>query len=232
MTRTFEALAVGLVILSSSAQVACSNARDRGSTTQSNQSVGAAISELDSHAKVGADSSPFIVGVWKFIRGAYGGTPTVDTEFRFINPTNLDVTLEYAFFEADDGSFCGCDRDDLSPNKTTIYTVLGEAINAPAFPTPEIPFQFSCHGQSGALKAIVFKNKGQKILLDDTTQVGFQLHAFGGIVETPDGQGNFNFLQGNIMSESPMLGVAISDSTRDDVRMIHEDCTKILGPLD
>ncbi len=47
-------------------------------------------------------SSPYIVGTWRFDPG--GGTPTVDTEFRFVNPTPLAVTLEYAFYELD-GTF-------------------------------------------------------------------------------------------------------------------------------
>jgi len=227
---------MGLACLSAVVEVACSSAADRSGSVRANDSVAATItSEIRddnerSSKKTSADSSPFITGVWKFVRSD-AGTPSVDTEFRFINPTDLTVTLEYAFFEADTGAFCGCDRDTLTPNKTTIYTVLGESINAPQFPTSTIPFQFSCQGTSGALKAIVFKNRGERILLDDATQVGFQTHAFGGIQETSDGMGNFNFLVGTVMTESPMVGVAITDSTRDDVRTIHQQCVTILGPL-
>jgi hypothetical protein len=228
---------MGLACLSAVVEVACSSAADHGGSVRANDSVAATLSsdirdenDRNSRKTTSADSSPFITGVWKFIRSD-AGTPSVDTEFRFINPTSLTVTLEYAFFEADTGVFCGCDRDTLTPNKTTIYTVLGEAINAPQFPTPSIPFQFSCQGTSGALKAIVFKNKGERIFLDDATQVGFQTHAFGGIQETSDGMGNFNFLVGTVMTEAPMVGVAISDSTREDVRIIHDQCTKIIGPL-
>jgi hypothetical protein len=154
---------------------------------------------------------------WKFTSS--DDTPTADSEFRFINPTRDSLTLEYAFYELS-GAFCGCDRDDFPPNQTTVYTILDEKNNQPS------PL-FTCTGTSGAVKAIVFKNKGQHIFLDDATQVGFQTHAFGNINEhTPD-----VFLTGSVMTEAPMQGVAIDEETTEEVRTIHEQCVQFLGPL-
>ena len=74
----------------------------------------------------------FIVGAWKLVCDTTQcQQPIVDTEFRFTNPTNLTLTLEYAFFE-NDGTFCGCDRDTLAPNKTTVYTASGERNSTPS----------------------------------------------------------------------------------------------------
>jgi hypothetical protein len=171
-----------------------------------------------------ADSSPFIVGQWKFVAAPDGGTPSVDTEFRFINPTSDSVTLEYAFFEAD-GTFCGCDRDDFPRNKTTVYTMLDEVQLGSALPGG--PLVFSCKGAAGALKSIVFKNKGQNIFLDDAAQVGFQTHALGGIKEEDVSP----FLTGNVMTEAPLQGIAITDSTRKEILSIHQQCVTVNGPL-
>jgi hypothetical protein len=79
-----------------------------------------------------SESSPFIVGAWKLVCDTTACQhPVVDTEFRFTNPTTLTLTLEYAFFE-NDGTFCGCDRDTLPPNKTTVYTASGERTSTPS----------------------------------------------------------------------------------------------------
>src|SRR5215831_10379461 len=78
-----------------------------------------------------ADSGPYLVGHWKlhdsFTDGGVLNTPIVtdNTEFVFLNPTPLTLTLEYAFFDSD-GNFCGCDRDTLMPNGRTRYTMIGE----------------------------------------------------------------------------------------------------------
>jgi hypothetical protein len=228
--KTSTALFASAVVLGSTSQLACKGAsNDRTAQTGESVTVAAARDDNDNRS---AASSPFIVGEWKFMP-TDAGTPAFDTEFRFINPTNETVFLEYAFFEPD-GTFCGCDRDILPPNKTTIYTVLGESQTASPGPNPppNIPFQFSCQPfTSGALKAFVFKSRGQHIFLDDTTQAGFQTHAFGGIMETPDGVGNFNLLTGTVMTEAEMTGISVSDSTRDDIRSIHTQCLAVQGPL-
>jgi hypothetical protein len=169
----------------------------------------------------GRASSPYIVGTWKFIPN--GATPSVDTEVRFINPTNLTVTLEYAFFELD-GTFCGCDRDVFEPNKTTIYTMADEL--ALGSPLPGGPAVFSCKGNSGALKSIVFLSRGQQIFLDEASQVGFTTHVFGDIIE-----GDNSFLQGRVMTEAGMQPVPINEETREEIRKIHEQCVTVNGPL-
>lgn len=166
-------------------------------------------------------STPFIIGTWKFVANGTD-TPSVDTEFRFINPTPLTVTLEYAFYELD-GTFCGCDRDEFQPNKTTIYTMLAEALLPP--PLPNGPAVFSCKGTSGALKSIVFLNQGHQIFLGDASQVGFQTHAFGNLVETDTS------LQGAVMTEAMMAPVPIDDATREEIRTIHAQCVTVNGPL-
>jgi hypothetical protein len=172
--------------------------------------------------KATGESSPFIVGVWKFVPTG-NESPSVDTEFRFINPTDLTLNIEYAFFELD-GTFCGCDRDVMEPNKTVIYTVLQESQTPTPVPTSVISNLFSCKGTSGALKSIVFKNKGNDIFLDDATQVGFQTTAFAGIVES-------NLFQGSVMTESGLKGIAVTDATKGDIRRIHEQCVTVQGPL-
>jgi hypothetical protein len=232
--KVFAACILGSLTVGLLGMVACNSGWDRTPTANAQEGVTTKTTTADLRHEERASqgpSSPFIAGVWKFIP-TNGGAPAADTEFRFVNTTNETVKLEYAFFEAD-GTFCGCDRDTLVPNKTTTYTVLGEAQTASPGPNPppSIPFQFSCHGTSGALQAFVFKNHGAHIFLDDTTQVGFQTHAFGGIVETPDNMGNFNFLTGNVMTEATMGPITISDSTRDDIRAIHEQCITVQGPL-
>ncbi len=166
-------------------------------------------------------STPFIVGTWKFVPNG-SGTPSVDTEFRFINPTRLTTTLEYAFYELD-GTFCGCDRDQFDPNKTTIYTMLAESLLPP--PLPNGPPVFSCKGTSGALKSIVFRTRGQDISLDEASQVGFQTHAFGNLVETDTS------LQGAVMTEATMAPVLINQATREEIRKIHEQCVSVNGPV-
>ena len=66
------------------------------------------------------DSSPYLIGHWKLNDQFSDFKPpglnisTGNTEFVFLNPTNLTLTLEYAFFGVANGiTFCGCDRDTL-----------------------------------------------------------------------------------------------------------------------
>src|SRR5215469_1545743 len=73
---------------------------------------------------IAQDSSPYIVGHWRLNDSFQDFTPgspitTDNTDFVFLNPTGLTLTLEYAFFAAPDGTFCGCDRDTLHPNGRT-----------------------------------------------------------------------------------------------------------------
>jgi hypothetical protein len=172
-------------------------------------------------------SSPYIVGAWKF-QTNQSGSPTVDSEFRFINPTKLSLTLEYAFFELD-GTFCGCDRDDFPPNKTTVYTMFQESQLGPAIPNG--PPVFSCTGPGGALKSIVFLSDGNDIVLDDASQVGFQTHAFGVLLDTDPPTSAGGNLQGQVMTEAGMQAVSINEATRKEIRKIHEQCVTVNGPL-
>lgn len=170
------------------------------------------------------ESSPFIVGAWKFAQQA-DGTITADTEFRFINPTDVTLNLEYAFFEADTGKICGCDSDQLAPNQTTIYTVKEEK---------DENF-FRCVGKSGALKSIVFltrNGKKDKIFLDDATHTGFQTHVFaspnGPVVER-DPNDPTDFLTGGTMTEAGMKGITINKATIEDIELLHRRCPEFLS---
>jgi hypothetical protein len=228
MKQVFSLCALGALILGSVPQLACSSGDNGSVGSKSSALVATAAAaergndEDDKDANKSADSSPFVVGVWKFANTDSG--PTVDTEFRFINPTTETLTLEYAFFDKE-GTFCGCDRDNFVPNQTTEYTMLDEKRLAP--PLQDGPPVFFCNGTSGALKSIVFKNKGQHIFLDDAAQVGFQIHAFGHIVETdPSAE-----LLGSVMTEAALQGIALTPSTRKEIREIHENCVKVNGPL-
>lgn len=172
---------------------------------------------------VGSESSPLIIGEWKLVCNTSPcptpvSNPIVDTEFRFVNPTRLNATLEYAFFE-NDGTFCGCDRDTFTPNKTTVYTVSGERNSNPSLMT--------CKGNSGALKSIVFaKHEGDKILIDGATQTGFQTHLFRNITMAADG----STFYADTMAEAGMKGVAITDQTLAEITAIHRACVNFLGP--
>jgi hypothetical protein len=231
MRERIVACTRGGLLLVAMAASACSNPADHGTSPRGTgvfvSSASAAERDDDSKERTSikpADSSPFVVGVWKFVKQPGSEVPTIDTEFRFINPTNKTLTLEYAFFEAD-GTFCGCDRDDFPPNKTTEYTMLDETQLAP--PLPNGPAVFSCKGTSGALKSIVFKSNGHHIFLDDAEQIGFQTHAFGSISESDQAA----FLTGTVMTEAPLQGIALNPSTREEIRAIHERCNTVNGPL-
>ena len=179
----------------------------------------------ENESQSGGESSPFVVGDWKFpeTQCDSGSTITADTEFRFINPTDRTFTIEYAFFELD-GTFCGCDRDDIDSNATVLYTIAQEV---------EGGF-FTCSGRSGALKSIFFKIRDGKLVLDGAEQVGFQTHAFasanGEIVE-PDPNIPSDFLVGPIMTEAGLEGVVINDRTFADILKIHAQCADFLGPI-
>jgi hypothetical protein len=172
------------------------------------------------------ESSPYIVGAWKFEMDK-SGAPTVDTEFRFINPTKLSLTLEYAFYELD-GTFCGCDRDDFPGNKSTVYTMFQESQLGPAMQGG--PPVFSCTGTNGGLKSIVFLSDGENLKLDDASQVGFQTHAFGDLMGDPATAAGTN-LTGKVMTEAGMQAVPIDEATRKEIEQIHAQCVTVNGPL-
>ena len=162
------------------------------------------------------DSSPYVVGHWRlndsFADFSPGATITTDnTDFVFLNPTNLTLTLEYAFFAAPDGTFCGCDRDTLQPNGRTRYTMLGEQQGG-SFSTNLCPTQ-----TEGVLKSIVFTKVDKKgnIVVDDALQAGVQIH----IVGSSPGE----------RSESNLQGVTVNDATRREMNQIHQQCVKFLG---
>jgi hypothetical protein len=181
---------------------------------------------------VAGEPTPFVVGVWKLIQKEKGkGHPVeVDTEVRFINPTQLTVTLEYAFFELD-GTFCGCDRDTFQPNKTTIYTMNDETTTL----SPINKVVFTCKGDSGALKSIVFEgttNTGQ-VTLGKASQVGFTTHVFGDVNEDPVS----HFLRGKVMTEAGMIPVPVFGGdttpitgTAAEIQAIHDLCVTVNGP--
>src|SRR5262249_42075970 len=133
----------------------------------------------------GENSSPYVVGQWNlqdsfkdFKRGTAAAIITDNTAFTFINPTNLTLTLEYAFFaSASDGTFCGCDRDTLNPNGRTRYTMVAEQQGG----------QFSrslCPTQTdGVLKSIVFES-ATSIGTDGALQAGLEIHTAGSSLRT------------------------------------------------
>ena len=161
---------------------------------------------------VAQDSSPYVVGHWR-LNDSFSdfkpGPPirTENTDFVFVNPTSLTLTLEYAFF-APDGTFCGCDRDTLQPNGRTRYTMLGEQ-QASIFSTKLCPTQ-----TEGVLKSIVFTSADQ-IGKGDAVQAGVQVHISG------NGPGQ--------SSESNLQGVTINPTTVQEMNSIHKQCVGFIG---
>jgi hypothetical protein len=170
------------------------------------------------------DSSPYLIGHWK-LNDAFsdfkppGSTiSTGNTEFVFLNPTNLVLTLEYAFFGvAADGTttFCGCDRDTLRANGRVRYTMLGEKQGG-LFSTQLSPTQ-----TDGTMKTIVFpKGKpGPTSPPGDELEAGYQIDLFGG------GR-----------TEAPLLavpifnGTAINQGVSGEITAVHDACDAFLGP--
>jgi hypothetical protein len=165
------------------------------------------------------DTSPYVVGHWRLNDSFQDFTPgpaikTINTDVIFLNPTDLILTLEYAFF-APDGTFCGCDRDTLRPNGRTRYTLLGEEQSTPMplFSKALCPTQ-----TEGVLKSIVFTgvNVDGNIVVGDALQAGIQVHIFG----PAPGQ----------RSESNLQGVTINPTTTREMNKIHKACVAFLGP--
>jgi hypothetical protein len=160
---------------------------------------------------VAQDSSPYVVGHWRLndsFQDFKPGAPitTDNTDFIFLNPTHLTLTLEYSFFAAPDGTFCGCDRDTLQPNGRTRYTMLGEKQGG-QFSTALCPTQ-----TEGAMKAIVFTSPPNMspIVVSDALQAGVQIHIYG----SASGQ----------RSESNLQGVTITNATTAEMNAIHKAC--------
>ena len=179
----------------------------------------------------GDESSPYVVGAWKF--EMKGVTPTVDTEFRFINPTPQQLILEYAFFDQG-GHFCGCDRDTFDPNKSTVYTMFQELNLGPAIPGK--PPVFNCPGTNGAVKSIVFTTDwdGDGIVLGDASQVGFQTTVAGVDPETDPSVaagGNLKSGPGGFMTEASLQAISINEKTKLEIENIHTQCVSVNGPV-
>jgi hypothetical protein len=171
------------------------------------------------------DSSPYLIGHWKlndnfsdFTAGSGSPIPTENTEFVFLNPTNLTLTLEYAFFATNDNDpkkktiFCGCDRDILQPNGRTRYTMLAEKQGGQfSTDTHHCPTQ-----TDGTMKTIVFTSKiPDPVKIDDALQAGYQIDVFG---------------KGTGRTEAGLLAVAINDETTAEIQEIHNKCIKFIKP--
>ena len=156
------------------------------------------------------NASPYVVGQWnlddKFKDFKHGDPIETDNSaFTFQNPTDLTLTLEYAFF-ASDGTFCGCDRDTLAPNGRTRYTMQAEKEGG----------QFSrtlCPTQTdGTLKSIVFVSS-TSIGTDDALQAGLQIH----LGEDSD-----------VRSESDLDAVPVTTTTTREMNHIHTLCNSFI----
>jgi hypothetical protein len=236
--RTFTKLA-GLLVLGSTIEPSCVRAGAQEEVLPADDSAAPTKPQAGHRSESkpkGGESSPFIMGVWKFIPSSFDDSPLVDSEFRFLNPTDLTLTIEYAFYELDD-TFCGCDRDTFVPGpggkSTVVYTLLGESRTPTG--NVDIPNAFSCSGLSGAVKSIVFLPDGTKLNFDGAQQVGFQTHVHGQVQELGGTSvmgapiNNFTFLQGAVMTEAGMKGIFFNEAAEDEAQKVHQQCVSILG---
>jgi hypothetical protein len=164
------------------------------------------------------DSSPYLIGHWKLHDDFSDFKPpgskisTDNTEFVFLNPTNLVLTLEYAFFGvAADGTttFCGCDRDTLQANGRVRYTMIGEKQGG-QFARQLCPTQ-----TDGTMKTIVFpmKNSGPTSPPGDELQAGYQIDLFsGGRTEAP------------LLAVPIFNGIAINQAVSGEITAVHNAC--------
>jgi hypothetical protein len=164
------------------------------------------VAFIPSTLTMAQNSSPYVVGQWNLndkLKDFKHGHPikTENSVFIFLNPTDLTLTLEYAFF-ASDGTFCGCDRDTLAPNGRTRYTMQAEKEGG----------QFSrtlCPTQTdGTLKAIVFASNAT-IGTDAALQAGLQIHL------SDDNE---------VRSEADLEAVPINTATIREINHIHSLC--------
>jgi len=161
---------------------------------------------------IAQNSSPYVVGQWnlqdkfKDFKGKGGAIITDNSAFTFLNPTPLTLTLEYAFF-AHDGTFCGCDRDTLSPNGRTRYTMQGEQQGG-QFSTMLCPNQ-----TDGTLKSIVFVPASSPLFgTDGALQAGLEIHIGGGQ-----------------RTESALDAVPVTSTTISEMSSIHNQCVSFIG---
>ncbi|HZT27698.1 MAG TPA: hypothetical protein VFA57_18555 [Pseudolabrys sp.] len=170
------------------------------------------------------DSSPYVVGHWNLadsFQDFTGGSPltTDNTDITFLNPTDLTLTLEYAFFAEDTTTspsstvFCGCDRDTLPPNGRTRYTMLAE-MQGGQFSASSCKTSKGTELTEGELKSIVFlrERRDHSIVIGDAMQAGTQIHVFG-----------------SNRTESNLQGVSINRTTVREMNKIHAACVKFIG---
>ncbi|MGF6998361.1 hypothetical protein [Paraburkholderia sp. GAS32] len=164
-----------------------------------------------------ADSGPYLVGHWKLNDSFtdFNSPPapivTDNTEFVFLNPTPLTLTLEYAFFDSQ-GTFCGCDRDTLKPNGRTRYTMAGELLGG-QFSRRLCPGTNSANPQTdGVMKTIVFtKSNGDDVEVGDAVEAGYQIDVFG-----------------SSRTEADLKAVVLNHHTTDEITSIHRQCVKFI----
>jgi hypothetical protein len=164
-----------------------------------------------------ADSGPYLVGHWKLNDSFadFNSPPppivTDNTEFVFINPTPLTLTLEYAFFDSQ-GTFCGCDRDTLKPNGRTRYTMLAE-LQGGQFSRTLCPGTNAANPQTdGVLKTIVFtKAEGADVDIGDAVQAGYQIDLFG-----------------TGRTAADLKAVVLNTHTMAEITSIHRQCNKFI----
>jgi hypothetical protein len=143
-------------------------------------------------AAAGGDSGPYLIGHWKLndrfsdFKPPGSAIVTDNTEFVFLNPTNLTLTLEYAFFATNPDesvTFCGCDVDTLKANGRVRYTMLGELQGGKFLRDSK-----HCPTQTdGAMKTIVFPVGGAPTNPPgNELEAGYQIDLFrGGRTEAP-----------------------------------------------
>ncbi|NPT56343.1 hypothetical protein [Paraburkholderia elongata] len=166
-----------------------------------------------------ADSGPYLVGHWKLNDSFtdFNNPPspivTDNTEFVFLNPTPLTLTLEYAFFDSQ-GTFCGCDRDTLKPNGRTRYTMLGE-LQGGQFSRTLCPGTNTANPQTdGVMKTIVFTKAdadGDNVDVGDAVEAGYQIDLFG-----------------SGRTESDLKAVILNHHTTAEITSIHRQCNKFI----
>jgi hypothetical protein len=165
-----------------------------------------------------ADSGPYLVGHWKLddrfsdFHNPSSPIMTENTEFVFLNPTPLTLTLEYAFFDSQ-GTFCGCDRDTLKPNGRVRYTMLGE-LQGGQFSRTLCPGTNAANPQTdGVMKTTVFTSAtGNTVTIGDAVQAGYQIDLFGGT-----------------RTEADLKAVVLNQSTMSEIGSIHQQCNAFIN---
>ncbi|MGF6916512.1 hypothetical protein [Paraburkholderia sp. 40] len=174
--------------------------------------VGLLVTFVSGGSATAADSGPYLVGHWKladtFTESKVPPVVTDNTEFVFLNPTPLTLTLEYAFFDSA-GTFCGCDRDTLAPNGRTRYTMLAE-LNGGQFSQALCPSK--TNQTDGVMKTIVFtKADGGDVDVGDAVEAGYQIDLFNG------GR-----------TESDLKAVLLNPHTKAEINSIHKQCNTFI----